>query len=313
MKKLVSVIVLSYKNVCGLYETVDSILKQTYENIELIISDDGTPGFQEEVPKIMDYIQSRKGDQIKNVIMNALPENVGTVKNINSAIRKSNGQYIKLISAEDCLNSETVLSKYVEFMEANNYLIAFAKMRGVTPEGEYKYILASCESDYDLLKSYSIDQTLDRLFKRDFLPAPATIFDKQLFEKYGLFKEDVRLVEDYPYWIYLTMNQVPFGYIDEVLIDYKLSSSGAGVYSEMFMNDLFVIYENYIFPYDKRFGIFQSIYNCLKFAGLKFYMTQARWHKMNRKEKMVSKITYFPFYVYVGLQNMLINMKNHKK
>lgn len=46
MRSLVSVIVLSYKNIKGIYDTVDSILKQDYDNIEIVISDDGTPNFQ---------------------------------------------------------------------------------------------------------------------------------------------------------------------------------------------------------------------------------------------------------------------------
>ena len=312
MRELVTVILLSYKNVKGIYETVDSILNQDYENIEIIISDDGTPDFEKEEVKILAYIHERKRDNIKSVIMNTLKVNVGTVRNINSAIMRSNGKYIKLISAEDCLNASSVLTKYVDFMEQNEYNIVFAKMRGVTLQGEYQYVLASCESDYDLLKSYNTEQTLKRLFKKNFLPAPASFFDRELFDKYGMFKEDTRLVEDYPYWIYLSLNNVEFGYLDEVLIDYRLANSGAGSYSVAFMKDLFVIYNKYIFPYDKRFGIVQPIYNTLKRLGLEFYMSQAKWGKLSGKEKVVSRIKYFPFYVFVNLQNEKVKWQNKK-
>jgi len=313
MKELVSVIVLSYKNIDGIYETVDSVLKQDYENIEIIISDDATPNFEEYRTKIADHIEDNKRENIKSVIFNLQQVNVGTVKNINSAIKRAEGKYIKLISSEDCLNASNVLTKYVEFMKQNDFMIAFAKMRGVTQEGEYRYALASCESDYDLLKSLNQKQTLNRFFKRCFLPAPASFIDVELFEKYGLFREDTRLIEDYPYWIYLTMNDVPFGYLDEVLIDYKLSSSGAGNYSEAFMNDMFAIYENYIFPYDKRFGVFQTTYNALKNAGLEFYMARAKWTKLTKKQKVVAGIKYFPFYIFVELQNFKMVLANKKK
>lgn len=310
MKELVSVIVLSYKNIAGLYETIDSVLNQDYERIEIIISDDATPNFEEEKSRIIGYIQENKRDSIKNIIMNALDFNVGTVKNINSAIEKANGKYIKLIASEDCLNSPSVISQYVDFMEQNDYKIVFAKMRGVTPDGEYKYALASCESDYDLLKSYNVEQTLKRLFRRDFLPAPASFISMELFKEYGVFREDTRLIEDYPYWIYLALNNVKFGYLDEVLIDYKLSGTGGGNYGEVFMNDMFVIYKKYIFPYDRRFGIVQPMYNMLKTAGLNFYMSRARWNKMSKSQKIVSSIKYFPFYVFVKLQEIKINMEN---
>ena len=313
MRELVSVIVLSYKNIDGIYETVQSILKQDYENIEIIIADDATPDFADHKGKIEGYVAENQRDNIKNFVFNIQPVNVGTVKNINSAIERAQGKYVKLISSEDCLNAPDVLTKYVKFMEENNYLIAFSKMRGVTPDGEYRYSLASCESNYDLLKSLNQEQTLNRLFKRDFLPAPASFIDVELFKTQGLFKEDTRLIEDYPYWIHLTRNGVAFGYIDDVLIDYKLSNSGAGNYSEAFMNDMFAIYDKYIFPYDKRFGILQPVYNKLKRMGLEFYMAKARWNKMNTKQKVIASIKYFPFYVLVELQKFKTNLENKKK
>lgn len=312
MRELVTVIVLSYKNVKGIYETLDSVLSQDYENIEIIISDDATPNFYEEEAKILAYIDEKKRDNIRNVIMNTHEVNGGTVKNINSAIEKANGKYIKLISAEDCLNSSSVLTKYVDFMQKYDYKIIFAKMRGVTLEGEYQYVLASCESDYDLLKSYSVEQTLKRLFKKNFLPAPASFMERELFQEYGMFREDTKLVEDYPYWIYLSLQGVCFGYLDEVLIDYRLSNSGAGTYSEAFMKDVFSIYEKYIFPYDKRFGFVQPIYNMLKTLGLNFYMSQAKWDSMSRGKKIFARIKYFPFYVFVSLQNAKIKYQNKK-
>lgn len=312
MRELVTVIVLSYKNVKGIYETLDSVLSQDYENIEIIISDDATPNFYEEEAKILAYIDEKKRDNIRNVIMNTHEVNGGTVKNINSAIEKANGKYIKLISAEDCLNSSSVLTKYVDFMQKYDYKIIFAKMRGVTLEGEYQYVLASCESDYDLLKSYSVEQTLKRLFKKNFLPAPASFMERELFQEYGMFREDTKLVEDYPYWIYLSLQGVCFGYLDEVLIDYRLSNSGAGTYSEAFMKDVFSIYEKYIFPYDKRFGFVQPIYNMLKTLGLNFYMSQAKWDSMSRGQKIFARIKYFPFYVFVSLQNAKIKYQNKK-
>lgn len=313
MKDMVSVIILSYKNTEGIYETLDSVLSQKYDNIEIIISDDGTPGFSKDIDKIKSYIETNRKSNIKNIVINAIEVNGGTVKNINSAIRKTQGRYIKVLSAEDIFSCDTALDKYVEYMESSDVKIAFAKMRGVTSEGEYRYELLSCESDYDLLKKYTIEDTKKRLFKRNFLPAPAWIVDRKLFDENGMFPEDTRLIEDYPYWLYLSMRGVKFGYIDEVLIDYRLSGvSSGGFYGEMFMEDMLVIYDKYIFPYDRRFGIFQPLYNCIKRAGLNFYMSRARWGKMTKGQRTLAGIKYFPFFVLVKLQNYMINHKNKR-
>lgn len=314
MEELVSVIILSYRNIEGIYETLDSVLNQNYPKIEIVISDDGTPEFENNIEKIENYIEERKSKNIKNVFINAIKINGGTVKNINSAIEKTTGKYIKVLSAEDTFSHKDAIGHYVEFMKNSNYLIAFAKMRGVTPDGEYKYELLSCESNYELLKGYTVEQTKNRMFKRNFLPAPAWIINRELFEKHGVFPEDTRLIEDYPYWIYLCMKGVQFGYIDEVLIDYKLSGvSSAGSYSEMFMNDMMVIYNKYIFPHDNRYGFLQPIYNFLKKQGLNFYMSEAKRKKMSKKEKIFARVKYFPFYALVTIQNYLNDLKNKKK
>ncbi|MFG6326301.1 MAG: glycosyltransferase [Lachnospiraceae bacterium] len=313
MREMVSVIILSYRNTQGIYETLESVLSQKYDNIELIISDDGTPGFSEELHNIEDYIEAKKNSNIKNTVINAIEVNGGTVKNINSAIKKARGKYIKILSSEDRFSNSDALDKYVEYMENTKGVIAFGKMRGVTREGEYKYELLSCESDYKLLKSYTIEDTRNRLFKRNFLPAPAWIADRRLFEENGLFPEDTRLIEDYPYWLYLSMKGVKFDYIDEVLIDYRLSGvSSGGFYGEMFMKDMLVIYNKYIFPYDRRFGIFQPVYNCLKRGGLNFYMSAARWDKMSAGRKILAGIKYFPFFILVKFQNFMNNYKNKR-
>lgn len=310
-KKLVSVIVLSYRNVKGIFCTLDSILMQTYPEIEILISDDGTPDFEKTEGDILNYINEKKKSNIKNIIINAIKVNGGTVKNINSAIKKAGGEYFKVLAAEDCLAGVDALDQYVEYMERAKVLIAFAKMRGVTLTGEYRDELLACESDYDLLKGYSVEETKNRLFKRNFLPAPAWIADKRLFEEYGLFLEDTRLIEDYPYWIYLAMHNVKFGYIDKVLVHYRLSGvSSAGSYSEMFMRDMFVIYDKYIFPNDCRFGILQPLYNQLKRMGLNFYMAKARWGKITIARKIMYRVIYCPFFLYVGLQEILMERKN---
>lgn len=313
MEKLVSVIILSYKNIDGIYETLANVFRQNYDNIEVIISDDATPGFDKNVSDLKRYIDEHKTGNVKDVVINAIPVNGGTVKNINSAIRKAKGKYIKVLSAEDGFSTNDALEKYVEFMESNDYLIAFAKMRGVTAEGEYKYELLSCESNYDLLRGYTVQDVRNRLFKRNFLPAPAWIIDRKLFDENGLFPEDTRLIEDYPYWLYLSSRGVRFGYIDDVLIEYKLSGvSSGGSYGEMFMKDMFVIYDKYIFPYDKRYGILQPLYNKIKSAGLKFYMSRAVWNRLTIGQKVIAGIKYFPFFIFVKLQNVMIDMRNKR-
>ena len=311
--KTVSIILLSYKNLEGIYETLDSIFIQDYPEIEVVLSDDGTPEFNQEEEPLRDYIEKNKQNNIINVIFNHLEVNQGTVKNINSGIKKSSGGYIKLISSEDVFADSSSITNYVEYMNEKNAYIVFGKMRGVTKDGVYKDELLACESDYDLLKSYNLKQQRDRLFARNFLPAPAAFFRRDVFDKCGMFDEDIRLIEDYPYWINLTKHRVKFEYLDKVTVLYRLSGvSSAGSYSEMFMEDMFVIYDKYIFPYDKRFKAFQKPYNALKRDGLTFYMEKARLKKYKGLRKTWVYIRYSPYFVYTKLLDLKVDANNNK-
>lgn len=312
--KLVSIIILSYCNIKGIYETLESVLEQNYSPIELIISDDGTPGFGKETDKLRSYIDEHKQDNIVNVIINAIPVNAGTVKNVNSALALAKGYYIKLISAEDYFVDANSIRLFVEYLEGSDFDICFSKVRGVTPEGEFVYELASCDSDYDKLKKYSIGQIRNYLFARNFLPAPAAFMKRGLFERYGFFKEDTKLIEDYPFWLYLSGEGVPFGFLDRILVNYRLSGvSSKGVYGVKFMEDMYVIYERFIFPYDRRYAFFQGVYNFLKRQGLDSYMAKAKWEHYSKKEKFISYLKYGIFFLYINMQNAAVDRKNRKR
>ena len=229
---------------------------------------------------------------------------MGTVRNLNDAIRASHGEYLYSFSPEDELVRDDALSRLVRALEDSGRDICFARMVGVTPDGREVSYLPSCESDYSLLKSYSVEQTRRRLFSRNFLPGPCKIMTRKLLEENGLFPESIRLIEDYAYWLILTRNGVPFAYLDEVLLRYRLSGvSSAGHYSEMFMADMFKIYEQYIFPYDHRFGPLQGLYNGLKRQGLQFYLARARWPRLSAGKRFLLRLRYFPFFVFTRLQD----------
>ncbi len=296
---LISVLVVSYRNVYGLYETIKSVCLQSYENIELIISDDGSPEFSVELPKLKKFVEENNRGNITSIVFNSIPVNVGTVKNLNRAIDLSTGKYVKTIAAEDVFTHRDVLLHFVEYMQESSYKVVFGKIRGVKQDGSYVYNLPSCESDYDLLRSYTQKEMLNRLFKSNCLPGVGEFIDADIFKTFGKFPEEIRLIEDYPFWLILSLRDVQFGFIDEVMVDYKLSGvSSSGLYTEAFMDDLKKIHDLYIFPNDNRYGRFQKLYNHLKIAGLNYYTDKAKVSNLGRLKQLIVTIKYLPFALY---------------
>ena len=311
--KLLSILLLSYNNLNKIYVTLDSIFCQDYPSLELILSDDASRDFTEQQPRVTAYIEERRPENLQKIIWVSHAVNVGTVKNMNDAIRVSHGEYLFSFSPEDVLSHEKALSHLVQALEESGRDIVFGRMRGVMPDGTIVDYLQSCESNYTLLKSYTVEQTRNRLFSRNFLPAPAKLMTRKLFEKNGLYPESIRLIEDYPYWLILTKNGVAFAYLDEIVLLYRLNNSGGGHYSEAFMADMFQIYEQFIFPYDHRFGPLQWVYNLLKRHGLQFYLAQTQWSKLSPEKRTWYRLRYLPFFAYTNLQNWKTSCQNRRR
>lgn len=98
-----------------LYDAIKSVLNQDYPNIELIVSDDASCNFQKGI--LEKFIEENKTDNIKNTIIIVNSSNVGTVKNINGALKKCTGDIIMPLASDDVFYDKTIVSKVVDRFE----------------------------------------------------------------------------------------------------------------------------------------------------------------------------------------------------
>jgi glycosyltransferase involved in cell wall biosynthesis len=110
-KPLVSIALITYQNAPFLTESIDAILSQTYQNLEIIIADDGSMDGSQE---IIDRYAARDG-RIKKLFS---PVNRGVSNNINRAFDECRGEYICMIAGDDKMYPVKI-EKQVEFLEAN--------------------------------------------------------------------------------------------------------------------------------------------------------------------------------------------------
>lgn len=312
-KGLISFVIPIYRNFEGVYDTLKSVFVQDYPNIEIILSDDGSPNYEDEIPRLRAFAESHRTPSIERIVYHHLPENQGTVRNANEAYHLAQGEYIKDLSPEDILVGTDALTKYVRFLESSGKLICFCRQEGMTESGEVVKHLASSAEDYDTLAKLSPQELRNRLFERNCLPGPAWFAKKELFERYGYYLPVTRLIEDYPYWLHLCAQQVPIGFMDEVLIRYRLSNSGKGSYSPAFLKDMVAIQKNCIFPYDRRYGVLQPAYNLLKEAGLRAYMDRSVWETYTPWQKAKAWLTHGLFFLYIDFSNAQVVRKNRRE
>jgi len=109
----VSVIILTYNFDKFVQETIDSVLRQTYKNIEIIISDDGSTDKTPEI--LLDY--ANKYPKLIKLVLNKV--NSGVAFNFNQAYLIATGEYLATLSGDDLMYPDK-LKKQVDLMEHND-------------------------------------------------------------------------------------------------------------------------------------------------------------------------------------------------
>lgn len=204
----------AYENYRYLRETIDSILSQTYPNIEIIISNDGSSDFDEK--EIREYIDQNKQVNIKNIFIRNHKENLGTVKNVNYICNKAQGEYIIFIAADDVLDHDTVIEQFVSSFQNENkeaYAVCgktamcgknISKIKGYIPN----------QYHIDLIKTKDCSKLFSKLACNMFIPTTSKCYRRELFEKIGLHDENCQIMEDYPFALKMALEGYHVGWID---------------------------------------------------------------------------------------------------
>lgn len=199
---LVSVIMPVYNRVDTIKRAVDSVLSQTYSNIELIVVDDGS------TDNTLSMIQSYADDRIRILCQ----EHSGANKARNYGIANAKGDYIAFQDSDDewSLNK---LEIQMAFMETNGYLACFSPYylyeEGsivVIPE-DYRENEEYHKNLVNTLKSHNVAGTPTLLLKKEVISLlHGEVFDETLprLQEYEMLIRLVQLTD--------------IGYIEEPLV-----------------------------------------------------------------------------------------------
>lgn len=188
---LVSICIPAYNNADYIGETVESILKQSYQNLELIIVDDNSKDHTLEV--IQEYA---KKDMRIRIYHN--DNNLGMSGNWNYCLSLCKGEFIKLICADDLL-AENTLQKEVEALVQNPSAILVesdTKLVDLNGKGKgfYKRFPAR-----GLVSGRKV--TRRGFFNKDYFGAPqANTFRRDAYERVGGFDTSYTYILDYDFF-----------------------------------------------------------------------------------------------------------------
>lgn len=198
---LVTVVTATYRKFDSLYESIDSVFKQDYPNIEYIICDDGSEDFP--IQDITNHIQKTNNKNIKNVVLLTSEKNRGTVKNLNNAYKKAKGAYFVNLSCGDVFFSSDVISKIVDiFLNEKCDVIVTSRILyknnyepiSLLPHYDERKII---ETRYNSAINQYKALILGMFY--DMASGSAMYYSRAILEKYGYFDERYTLWEDGPF------------------------------------------------------------------------------------------------------------------
>ena len=222
---LVSIVVITYNSGKYIFEGLKSIESQTYENIEVIISDDCSTDNTVEICK--EWINNNK-NKFKRVELIEAIKNTGVAGNLNRGIKASNGEWIKTLSGDDKLLPNTIQG-YVDFInshpEAN---ICFAMFEFFGKDKEYvSKISKKYEALYaDIRKDLESQRQL--ILRKMFIPGPGIMYKKTLWEKVGGFDEKYQFAEEYPFFDKVILGGERIFFIPKKLYLYQIDKNSLG-------------------------------------------------------------------------------------
>ncbi|MBX2921150.1 MAG: glycosyltransferase [Chitinophagaceae bacterium] len=212
-KPLVSAIVVTYNCAKYVVETLDSIKSQTYKNIELIVSDDGSN--DNTVALIEEWIEENKM-RFTRCEISKPAVNTGTSANYNRGLRLARGEWIKFIAGDDALFPDTIeeyikyagLHPSVQVIHSNvvKYFNELAEANRMNPVDSKIYKI-----NRDGVTAQEQFQILLRVCN---IWTPTVMIKRGVFDVVGDFDEDNHLWEDRPMWVKITAAGIRFEYLD---------------------------------------------------------------------------------------------------
>ena len=208
---MVSFVVPCYKLAHLLAECVNSILTQTYGDLEVLIMDDCSPDNTAEVAR------SFSDPRVKHIRNDP---NLGHLQNYNKGISMSRGKYIWLISADDYLRKPYVLERYVRILEGNPRAgYAFCPGFGVLDGRETQLIGRYPVRDQrDRIVSGHV--LLRKLLDGNFVLAASGLVRRECYETLGAFPLDMPWAGDWYLWCLFALH-FDAAYFAEPMVCYR--------------------------------------------------------------------------------------------
>jgi glycosyltransferase, family 2 len=202
----VSIVTPTYNSAKTIVDTILSVNKQDYTNIEHIIIDGGSKD------NTLELIRNTP-NRVKKIISE--PDK-GIYDAMNKGVALATGDIVGILNSDDFYNSNDVIAKVVKTFQEGEY-------EGVYGDLEY----VDARNTNRVVRYWESKAYKEGLFKKGWHPAHPTFFvKKEVYDKYGNFNLKYKIGADYEIMLrFIEKNRIKVAYIPETLV--KMRVGGA--------------------------------------------------------------------------------------
>lgn len=226
-----SIVTINYNNADGLRKTLASVAEQSYRDIEHIIIDGGS--MDGSVDVIKEYVSANPNRDpfFEHKIKWVSEKDNGIYNAMNKGLCLATGSYIEILNSGDVLAASDVTDRMVIELEKNNYpAILYGNMK--KDYGNGKLVRDNCGG------ANSTESFL--YFFRGTLNHDCAYIRRDLFDKYGLYNEEMMICSDWEWYvkaIVLGGEKPVYTNIDVTIFDMNGVSESGGKNKELIQKE----------------------------------------------------------------------------
>lgn len=251
---LVSIIIPVYNGANYVSLAIDSALRQTYPNKEIIVVNDGSTDKTEKI--CLSY---------KDKIRYISKSNGGVSSALNVGIKNMKGSYFSWLSHDDLYYPEK-LEKEIKYLLDNDLVdtntILYSDYSLINGSGEF-----ICDVNFN---TYDLNKFSEFSIFKMAINGLTLLIPKKAFEEVGYFDENLRCVQDYQLWVDMINKGYMFKHIPENLSITRIHSSQVTNTSpkvktegnKFWLDSIKNITKNKIIKmYDSQYNFYYTLYN----------------------------------------------------
>lgn len=202
-KPLVSVVMATYNMGQYVCEGVDSVLGQDYDNLEVIVVDDGS---RDDTPQRLERYSSDK--RVKLIRQ----ENAGQTVAKNRGLSEARGEYVGFCDADNYWLPDKLSTQLSVFEGRGKLGVVYGDLQLIDASG--------AKLETPAVKRYS-GRITGQLLCDNFVTFNTTLTPRRVLEEVGGFDESLRMGIDYDLWLRISVNY-EFQYLPQPLVGYRI-------------------------------------------------------------------------------------------